>query len=239
MKIVALSGPTEADLLSEARYASGFGCIRCGCTVFHYCTARRDDSVTDLAPHPFLLCPPCLELFAGGLPDATFAAIRARPLALQREFDHTRLPYLPAERGLDIPDVTIAGGITMRGTGIPIVFGGVPVVVIAPPEIPGGAIRLSVSLGDGGGAPVRVIDHNQWVAPAGWRFAHVGRHYQISRGDRAWLDLSYHPRSGLALEDLRTAAGGRVLTIDDGGARVDGAQVTFPQASARVIGVTL
>jgi hypothetical protein len=239
LKIVALNWPVEADLLSEARYASGFGCIRCGCTVFRYCAAQRDDAVTELAPHPFLLCPPCLDLFAAGLPDATFAAIRARPLALQREFDHARLPYLPAERGLDIPDVSIAGGITMRGTGIPIVFGGVPVIVIAPPEIPGGAINLTISLGDGSGAPVRLIEGNEWVAPEGWRFAHVGRHYQISRGDRAWLELSYHPRSGIALEELRTSAGGRVLTIDASGARLDGAPVTFPPASARVIGVTL
>ncbi len=239
MKITALNGPVEADLLSEARYASGFGCIRCGCTIFRYCTAQRDEDVADPALHPFLLCPPCLDLFAGGLPDATFAAIRARPLALQRDFDHTRLPFLPAERGLDIPDIAIAGGITMYGTGIPIVFGGVPVIIIAPPEIPGGAIRLSISLGDGSGAPVRLIDNNEWVAPAGWRFVYAGRHYRIGRGDRAWLELAFHPRTGLLLEEMRTTTGGRVLTIDEGGARVDGEPVVFPQASARVIGVTL
>ena len=71
-----------------------------------------------------------------------------RNVAVQHEFDHSRLPDLPAQRGLDIPDITLSSGITMRGTGIPIVFGGVPVIVVAPPEIPGGAIRISVVLGD-------------------------------------------------------------------------------------------
>ena len=239
MKIVPLVGHGEADLLSEARYASGFGCVRCGCTVFRYCSAKRDDGVSSLIPHPFLLCPPCIELLGAGISDQAFTAIRARPMALQRDFDHSRLPYLPAQRGLDIPDVTATPGITMHGTGIPIVFGGIPVIVVAPPEIPGGAIRLSVSLGDGSGPPVRVLEANEWVAPPGWQFAHHGRRYQILRSDRAWLELSFHPRTGITIEELRTSNGGRVLTIDETGARLDGAPVAFANTNARVIGVTL
>lgn len=239
MKIVPTNGRTDADLLSEARYASGFGCVRCGCTIFRYCTAWREDGVASLAPHPFLLCPPCLALLSAGVTDQAFTAIRAMPMALQRDFDHSRLPYLPALRGLDIPDVTLAGGITMHGTGIPIVFGGVPVLVIAPPEIPGGAIRLSVSLGDGRGQPIRLIDANEWVAPPGWCFAHHGRRYLIGRADRAWLELSFHLRTGIAIEELRTSSEGRVLTIDESGARLDGAPVSFRNTNARVIGVTL
>ena len=239
VKIVPLDGREETDILSEARYASGFGCIRCGCTIFRYCVAKRNDGASNLAPRPFLLCPTCLDLMSPGISDDAFAAIRASPMALQRDFDHSRLPYLPAERGLDIPDVTAAPGITMHGTGIPIVFGNMPVIVIAPPEIPGGAIRLSVSLGDGSGLPVRVIEANEWVAPPGWRFAHTGRRYHVSRADRAWLELSFHPRIGFAIEELRTCHGGRVLTVDESGARLDGAPVAFPHSSARVIGVTL
>ena len=239
MKIVPLRKPAPPDILSEARYASGFGCIRCGCTIVRYYTAQRDDGVSSLNQTPFLVCPTCVDVFSGGISDAAFAAIHSRPVAVQREFDHSRLPYLPAQRGLDIPDITLSSGITMHGTGIPIVFGGVPVIVVVPPEIPGGAIRISAVLGDSNGPPTRVIETNEWMAEPGWSFSQGGRRYQIRRSDRAWLELSFHPRTGISIEELRTCVGGRVLTIDETGARVDGAAVFFPSASARVIGVTL
>ncbi len=88
VKIAPINGPEEAAPLSEARYASGFGCVRCGCTVFRYCIAKRDDGVSSLAAHPFLLCPTCLELLGTGISDQAFAAIRARPMA-RRSFFRT------------------------------------------------------------------------------------------------------------------------------------------------------
>lgn len=239
MRIVQLRKPAPPDVLSQARYSCGFGCIRCGCTIVRYFTARRDDGVSSLNQTPFLVCPGCTDILSAGISDAAFSAIRSRPVALQREFDDSRLPFLPAQRGLDIPDVTLSAGITMYGTGIPIVFGGVPVIVVAPPEVPGGAIRISVMLGDGSGPPARLIEGNEWLAEPGWSFAQGGRRYKIGRGDRAWLELSFHPRTGISIEDLRTCVGGRILTIDDTGVRVDGAAVEFSGTSARLIGVTL
>ena len=229
-------------LRRTVRFASGFGCVRCGCTIYRY---RRIDGADAAGRAPataddmVLLCPPCYHAL-DGKPGAetALATMRDRPLARQTLFDRRRLPYAQA---LVVPDTLLPSGDIMRSTVVPIMFGGIPILKFGPPEVPGGAIDVSIALGAGDGMPVRVVRSNEWmIEDGGWRFDRPGHRYVVtSRDGVARLVLAIDGPGVFTVEHLRSRAGTRMLEIDANGTRVDGVMVHTPSVRKQLVGIAL
>jgi hypothetical protein len=232
MRIVADPATFDPRELERARHLSGYGCIRCGCTIVQYCQDGDDGGL-------FLLCPPCvtaLRTMADG--DRVLAVLLAHPLPRQEGFDRRPYPYVEA---FAIPDTHFVRGITMRRTIMPIVFGGAPVLSLEQPEAYGGAVRLTVQLGAGGDAPETLVRYSQWLgSEGGWRFEQrPGRYLFSHAGGEAMLALTFAGDGAIGIEALRSRIGAHVLEIDAAGARLDGADIAIPSGDLQLVGVTL
>lgn len=234
MRIVDQPEALEPRELALARGDSGHGCIRCGCTVFVYCSSLGDSARRGL----FLLCPPCTVLLSS-MPERAkvLAVLREHPLPRQKAFDRRPLPYV---RNFDLLDIRFAFGAEMRQTVLPILFHGLPVITLEPPETVSGPVRLSVQLGDGGARPVPVMHDNEWLGVEGWRFERwPGRYRIVSANEEAFLVLAFPGTGWVVIESLRSRFGGRVLETDARCARLDGAIVRIPNVESQLIGVRL
>lgn len=235
MRIVSNPAALAPRELKLARGDSGHGCIRCGCTIFVYCTTLGDNA----RQGPFLLCTPCVALLSTMAENAkVLAVLRDHPLPLQKAFDRRPLPYV---EGLNLPDTRFAFGAEMRQTVMPVVFGGSPVVALEPPEAPGGPVRLTIMLGDGEGDAQTIVHQNGWRgAQSGWRFdRRPGRYLFASADGEASLVLAF-PGDGMVLiESLRSRAGPHLLEMDARCARLDGTIIRIPNVESRMVGVRL
>jgi hypothetical protein len=188
--------------LVVARFQSGFGCIRCGATIFHYCTQAQQALHNPGLEEIFLLCPQCFEqLTRQAQADHTLVVLRSNPLPLQHDFAKAHLPYSPSRNALDLPDVALGGRWLFHRVSIPMILRGLPVVAVEVPEIPGGALVLDITLCNAAGDPVRVVVGNEWVAPAGWTFRMVSNRY-IIEGPGFELSLRYESSKGLDIDRL-------------------------------------
>lgn len=237
---LALVRPTNEDDRRYVRHFCGHGCVRCGATVFQYRSVSGGTDADDLV----LLCPACAQALTGQ-PGAERAlrAMRANPLARQKLFDRRKLPYFN-----QLPDVMVTPGVTMQATPVPILFAGVPVLRLDPPEAHGGATGLSVALGVAGGEPRPVIVANEWLPDArggvederDWTFERPANHYVITSRDRsAQLILDIVTPGRWSIELLRTHGGGRMLEAGLHGTRIDGVARPTPASKAQLVGMTV
>ena len=239
MKIAPLTDRPENDLLDQARAACGFACVRCGATVYEYCTALPTTAPEGDSPALTLLCPSCREVVSNLLGDSpAVAAILAHPIARQAEFDRSRLPFVA---GKGLPRVDVLAAVEMRYVPVPILFGGYPVIELLPPEIPGGPAQLSVYLGREGEKPAEIVARNEWCPPDdSWRFEwRAGRYVFESAAHDVRLVLAITGHEHLRIEALRTWSGARLLEIDRQNATVDGRPGAQRSCRAELIGTTL
>ncbi|CAN5121879.1 hypothetical protein BH10PSE13_BH10PSE13_15020 [soil metagenome] len=235
---LALARPESEEDRRHVRHFCGHGCVRCGATVFQYRSVSGSANPDDL----ILLCPACAHALTGQ-PGAERAlrAMRANPLARQKLFDRRKLPYFNG-----LPDVTVTPGVIMQATPVPILFAGVPVLRLDPPEVQGGATGFSVALGVAGGEPRPIIVANEWRPDAAedgdgdWVFERPANHYVITSRDRsAQLILAILTPGHWSIELLRTHGGGRMLEAGLHGTRVDGVARPTPPSKAQLVGMVV
>ncbi|MFT3966712.1 MAG: hypothetical protein QM690_12615 [Sphingobium sp.] len=230
---LALSRPGDEGERRDVRHACGYGCVRCGATVYQYRTLSGGSSLEDI----LLLCPPCAHALAGrpGTEQA-LRVMRERPVTRQRQFDRRKLPY-----GQDLPDLIVVPGIAMRQTPVPILFAGMPVLRLDPPEVPGGAVRIGIALGRAGEEPRPIILSNEWLPEDdGWTFERPGNRYVVTSRDRsAQIILAISTPQRLVLERLRTHGGGRMLESGEQGTRLDGVARPTPATRSQIVGMTI
>ncbi|MET0365162.1 MAG: hypothetical protein ABW169_10965 [Sphingobium sp.] len=235
MKSLALSRPGDDEDRRHVRHLCGYGCVRCGATIYQYRTLSGSDVVDDIV----LLCPPCAHAL-NGRPGAEEAlrVMRDRPISRQAAFDRRKLPYTQ-----EMPDLTVVPGVTMRKTPVPILFSGMPVLRLDAPELPGGAICISVALGRTGEEPRPLVLSNEWLpedGDDGWTFERPGNRYVITSRDRsAQIILVIVTPQLLALDLLRTHGGGRMLESGQFGTRLDGVLLDTPAAKSQIIGMVI
>lgn len=233
---VAIARPDSEDDRRYVRHVCGYGCVRCGATVFQYRSISGSTDPDEIV----LLCPACAHALTGQ-PGAEKAlrSMRANPLARQQFFDRRKLPYAN-----DLPDVTVVPGITMRATPVPIMFGGMPVMRIAASEVSGGATGFSLALGMAGGEPQPLIAANEWL-PEGehagdWTFERPANRYVVTSRDRsAQLILTIVTPTHWSIDLLRTHGGGRMLESGLGGTRVDGVARETPASRSQLVGMVV
>lgn len=219
---------------SLARRRSGFGCVRCGCTLFRYC--RIEEFLPELSE--FIACPACIPALrqmdcGAGIP----RTIIANPLALQAGFDRRDLGYLT---GMRLPDIRLPEGVMLRSTPIAVVFAGAPAFEVAMPEVSGGAFQLSIRLGLKDSAPQPLVLRNEWVAPHGWTFRRLGgSHALIHDDDDAELRFQILDNHEIALERLVSHARHRKLVIDAQGVTVDGQRLMLRDRASELVGLSV
>jgi hypothetical protein len=238
MKIVTRPADFSQRDYREARYSSGFGCIRCGCTIYQYCAAENELAPAPEQAVPFLLCSPCRDMLNGfDQSDSVLEVLRRSPLAAQTGFYRETLPYM---HGYNLPDTRLAGGTVMRQTAVPIMLGGKPVMGLGPPETYGGPAQISITLGAGDGLPVAIVKSNEWMIDDGsWQFERRGNRYAFKSADgAAELALAFGADKVIMIEKLHSRVGARELTIDNSGARLDGAAIAIANVDSQIIGAS-
>lgn len=228
------------DERSDLRYYCGFGCVRCGATIYRYLALpalpenRKDSQANGAAT---LLCPTChLLVEEERLTPSQVHGFHASPVARQRHFARDRLPF-----SNDLPDLIVGGSRAVRDTPIPIAVEGEALLLFAPPRQGVGATRISVRLGDGKGEPVQVIDGNEWLDEVGdWRFAHRGDRYFVTavRGEGLAV-LRIVQRNKIAIEHLRTTIRGRRIEATPDWLQIDNRRFVDRVASNTLIGLDI
>jgi hypothetical protein len=222
--------------LVVARFQSGFGCIRCGATIVHYCTQAQQTVKSPNLEEIFLLCPHCFDqLNRQAQADHTLLVLRSNPLPLQHDFAKLHLPYSPSRNALDLPDVALGGRWLFHRVSIPMILRGLPVVAVEVPEIPGGALVMDITLCNAAGDPVRVVVGNEWVAPAGWSFHMVHNRYVIE-GPGVELSLRYDASKGLDIDRLVIQHAALPVEITRESMTFKGEPLTVPPARNCVVG---
>lgn len=224
-----------AEQRAALRARSGFGCVRCGVTIYSY--LALPDLGEGRSPKAgegdaTLLCPACHTLVeTGRLSPAQVHGFHASPIARQRNFSRDRMPFYN-----ETPDLMIGGSRPVRDTPVPIAVDGDPLLMFTPPRSGVGAVRISVRLGDPDGVPVQVVDANEWLISDGsWSFAQRGDRYIFvaSRGDGLAV-LRIVSRGKIAVEHLRTRIGDQRIE-----ATVDWVEVNGQRMVDRVVSGTL
>ena len=246
MRISAVSARNNDLALLNVRSDCGFACIRCGATVYQYCTTGDGETPHDL----FLLCPPCRDalcVMEGA--ESVLAKLRAGPVARQPGLDRRHLPFMNGESFLE---VRIPPGTVMLKTVCPIRFCGEVVLVLSPPEISEGPVQIRLTLGRKGHVPETIVLSDEWRANEWranergenatnqWAFRQVGNRYFFwSTDGTSRLVLAFSNNRSVTIEELRTHNGGKMLEIDALGARIDGVPIELASTDSQVIGADL
>lgn len=175
-----------ADQRRDLRYHCGFGCVRCGVTIYEYLAlpplekGKMATGPGDDGPAATMLCPPCHALVENDrLTVAQVHGFHASPIARQRNFARDRLPF-----SNDLPELVIGGSRNISDTPVPVTMAGTPLLIFAPPREGVGATRITVRLGGTDGEPVHIVDANEWLVTDGsWRFAQRGDRYVFAAAE--------------------------------------------------------
>ncbi|PZU58584.1 MAG: hypothetical protein DI547_09590 [Sphingobium sp.] len=227
-----------ADARAELRYRCGFGCVRCGVTIYQYLALPivRDRKADD-PPEPTMMCPTCHRLVEEErLTPSQVHVFHANPVARQRHFSRDRLPF-----SNDLPELAVGGSRAVRDTPIPLALEGEPLLLFAPPRQGVGATRISVRLGSGNGEAAQIIDGNEWLITDGsWSFAYRGDRYFVTeaRGDGLAV-LRIVQRNRIAVEHLRTNLRGRRIEATPDWVEVDGRRFVDRVSSGVLVGLDL
>ncbi len=227
-----------ADRRAELRARSGFGCVRCGVTIYSYLSLPdlgEGRSARTAEGEATLLCPACHALVeTGRLSSAQVHGFHASPIARQRNFSRDRMPFFN-----ETPELRIGGPRPVRDTPVPIAMSGDPLLMFTPPRSGVGAIRISVRLGDPNGVPVQIVDANEWLITDGsWSFAQRGDRYSFNaaRGDGLAV-LRIVSRGRIAVEHLRTRIGDQLIEATADWIEVDGQRMVDRVVSGTLIGL--
>ena len=227
--------PPDEPELGQARNASGGACIRCGCSIVHYCrTAAGHDG--EGQPPVFLLCPDCLALLGtGDTPPEVLHRIREKPVMLQKGFRDANLMVAPEGK---LPDVSLPFGARATHTFCPLTLGGRPMFSFSMRISYGWPFLFSLGLGTEEGGFEMLVEDNAWIAPDGhWRFHRTGNRYAITHAFAPTRMLfTYKDGREIAIEELFSVVNGRNLAIDSTGATLNGSPFTIPSTHDRVIG---
>ncbi|WP_062121035.1 MULTISPECIES: hypothetical protein [Sphingobium] len=212
----------------DIRQACGFACVRCGVTIYRYLRLPEGSGGT-------LLCPTCHGLVEEGrLTSTQVQSFHTNPVVRQRHFARDRLPFSP-----DLPTLILGGSRQVRDTPIPLTLEGEPILIFAPPRRSNGATRISLRLGGADGAPVQIIDGNEWLPSDGsWHFLLRGDRYSVmaARGDGLAV-LRIVARNRIAVEHLRTTIRGRRLEVTPDWMEIDGKRNVGRIAGGTLIGL--
>lgn len=212
----------------DIRQACGFACVRCGVTIYRYLRLPE-------GPGGTLLCPTCHGLVEEGrLTSTQVQSFHTNPVVRQRHFARDRLPFSP-----DLPTLILGGSRQVRDTPIPLTLEGEPILIFAPPRRSNGATRISLRLGGADGAPVQIIDGNEWLPSDGsWHFLLRGDRYSVmaTRGDGLAV-LRIVARNRIAVEHLRTTIRGRRLEVTPDWMEIDGKRNVARIAGGTLIGL--
>ncbi|WP_037465127.1 hypothetical protein [Sphingobium herbicidovorans] len=212
----------------DIRQACGFACVRCGVTIYRYLRLPEGPGAT-------LLCPTCHGLVEEGrLTSTQVQSFHTNPVVRQRHFARDRLPFSP-----DLPTLILGGSRQVRDTPIPLTLEGEPILIFAPPRRSNGATRISLRLGGVDGAPVQIIDGNEWLPSDGsWHFLLRGDRYSVmaARGDGLAV-LRIVARNRIAVEHLRTTIRGRRLEVTPDWMEIDGKRNVGRIAGGTLIGL--
>lgn len=226
------------DLTQEqkrrARHDAGFGCVRCGVTIFHYVGVPRENGGLDDPPQLALLCPACLDRYlSGSVTPANLRWFHGSPIAGDPFFDRGHLPYTHL-----VPALLAGGPATVRQTPVPVMLGPVAPLRFDPPRSGVGAVHISVTLGDEGGVPVDIVIANEWSAPdATWRFiGRSGRYMVESTRCDSQLILDFPSRDSIVVTLLRTTIAGKRLELTPDYLDIDGDRRVNAVASRSLVG---
>lgn len=211
---------------------SGFGCVRCGVTIYHYCVARWGE-----VERRFLLCPACYAKVAEGAINAVqLDRLTDDPIALLPHFRRDHLPFSST-----LPRLSIAGRSDLAGISAPLMLGWIAPIRFFPPARGNGATFLSISMGDADGQPVALVERNEWVAdPKHWHFIARGERYHFTATvgeDR--LVLRWLARDQVAVEQLLTRLNGRNVEVTQSVALLDGQPVRADFHENRMVGLQI
>lgn len=161
------------DVKQEVRKRSGFGCVICGKGIFHY-DHVEPEYVDAKEHHPdgiTLLCGYHHdEKTRGFLPNHVISAAMQNPKSLKKGYSDG-LFYT----GNGHPKF-ILGGAEFGNTEIPVLIGGMPIIVIHKPEVEGGPFLISGVFFDSAGKASLFIDRNEWRASSGnWDVNTIGK----------------------------------------------------------------
>lgn len=210
------------DVKRAVRQRCGFGCARCGATIYEYEHFFPDfkDALSHDASSIVLLCPSCHSLVTKGvLPKEQVAEFSEKPAALARGFSNQSLPVF---RG--VPSLKMGGGGLIKQTPIPIQLGGKPLISFFPPEDGSEITQLSFFASDSSGENLLEVINNEWKIQAGvWDFEWVGKRFQFkdSSGQPA-LVLRLEPPDFIAVEIFRSCHNGVPLEITEEAVRYGG-----------------
>jgi hypothetical protein len=226
------------DARADLRYSCGFGCVRCGVTIYQYLALPVvKDKRQEGGEGATILCPTCHTLVEEDrLTPAQVHGFHASPIARQRHFLRDRLPF-----SNDLPELAVGGSRAVRDTPIPFSLDGEPILFFAPPRQGVGATRISIRLGGENGDPVQIVDANEWLITDGsWAFAHRGDRYFVTEtGGDSLAVLRIVQRNRIAVEHLRTSIRGRRIEATPDWVEVDGKRFVDRVSSGVLIGLDL
>ncbi|MGE4431340.1 MAG: hypothetical protein AB7E05_11430 [Sphingobium sp.] len=218
-------GVGEAAELSDAaeaevRHRCGYGCVRCGVSIYVYARLPITDAPGWQAPATILLCPECFALLRRHpLQPEHYAALLARPVLRDPQFDRQHLPH-----GAVLPEISAGGNPAIHAVSVPLLCGDQAPLIFAPPNRGLGALRISIALSGADGVMRPVIDANRWhPQEEGWRFAHRGGRY-IVESDRSDARAELHcvAPDRLVITHLRTRCDDHDIELTPDWLEVDG-----------------
>lgn len=224
---IRLTSELDTDERADARFRSGFGCIRCGATIYYY-------AFLGTVQEAMLLCPSCVKRLQSGNVNADqLAALTRAPVLRQSGFSKAHLPF--SHR---LPVLRIGGSKAVTDTPVPLRVDAVAPLMFAPPRRGVGAVRISLRMTNASGRVETLIDNNEYVAPDGWTYAWLGKRMTVAAKDGpAILTLRFDDQSSIAVETLVTAINGRVLEGTEQWIDVDGVRYVDAVASGQLVGL--
>lgn len=210
----------SASARSEVRHRCGYGCIRCGVSIYVYARLPVEDAPGWQAPGTVLLCPECFALLRRHpLQPAHYANLLARPVLRDPQFDRRHLPL-----GTVLPYISAGGNPAIHAVSVPLLCGDQAPLIFASPVRGLGALRISISLSGPDGEMRPVIDANRWQPQEeGWRFMHrAGRYIVESDRSDARAELNCVTPDHLVITHLRTRCRGHAIELTPDWLDVDG-----------------
>lgn len=239
---MSVAAPTLIDcadlpeaVQSQIRHRCGYGCVRCGVTIYSFCQFPVDDEPGWSAPAIVLLCQTCLRtLTAHPLERAQYAALLKRPIARDPQFIRHQLPYYPA-----MPRLRVGGAALVRNTSIPVMIGGYAPIGFAPPINANGATLITLTLMTAKGIPEPIIHANIWSPPDdSWQFHHLGGRYIVesdASASRAEIEIS--APDCITIVHIVSEVGDRKIEMTENWVEIDGKRMTNLIASGHLVGL--
>ena len=234
--IVEAAGLSEYAA-AEVRHRCGYGCIRCGVTIYHYAVLPIPDDPDWEAPATVLLCPECYALLRHRpLTAEQYGRILRRPVLRDPEFHRRHLPF-----GSILPRLRAGGPLPVQDVSVPLLAGDQAPLILSLPARGLGALRISLFLSGPDRVPRRVVDANHWAPEEeGWHFAHRASRYVVEsdRSD-ARAELDFTAPGHITVVRLRTWLRDGLIDLTPDWLEVNGTRLTDVIESRQMVGFRL